>query len=183
MKISEIWRMKATSVIDTVAVDMMIAQANARTLVPIGGIAHAGARGISKVEVQVDGGEWREAQLRTPAKTEAQQPAEARKIGINRCQTGCPTFCFQGLVLEFRACHQLLRTRIAARLFRTRGFQGRTSGTNRVNLLLAKCLHHIAERRILARKEDHDEKVHSDLPVGLAGDRLPLRCTGHGCGV
>ncbi len=59
-------RMKATSVIDTVAVDMMIAQADARTLVPIGGIAHAGARGISKVEVQVDGGEWHEAQLRTP---------------------------------------------------------------------------------------------------------------------
>jgi Mo-co oxidoreductase dimerisation domain len=59
-------RMKATSVIDTVAVDMMIVQADASTLVPIGGIAHAGARGVSKVEVQVDGGEWREAQLRTP---------------------------------------------------------------------------------------------------------------------
>ncbi|HEY7183856.1 MAG TPA: molybdopterin-dependent oxidoreductase [Blastocatellia bacterium] len=59
-------RMKATSVIDTVAVDMMIVQANASTLVPIGGIAHAGARGVSKVEVQVDGSEWREAQLRTP---------------------------------------------------------------------------------------------------------------------
>jgi DMSO/TMAO reductase YedYZ molybdopterin-dependent catalytic subunit len=59
-------RMKATSVIDTIAVDMMIVQADARTLIPIGGIAHAGARGVSKVEVQVDGGEWREAQLRTP---------------------------------------------------------------------------------------------------------------------
>ncbi|HKC86266.1 MAG TPA: molybdopterin-dependent oxidoreductase, partial [Blastocatellia bacterium] len=59
-------RMKATSVIDTVAINMMIVQADARTLVPIGGIAHAGARGVSKVEVQVDGGEWREAQLRSP---------------------------------------------------------------------------------------------------------------------
>src|SRR5215831_17069163 len=59
-------RMKATSVIDTVAVDMMIVQADESTLVPIGGIAHAGARGVSKVEVQVDGGEWREAQLRAP---------------------------------------------------------------------------------------------------------------------
>ena len=59
-------RMKATSVIDTVSVDMMIVQADARTLIPIGGIAHAGARGVSKVEVQVDGGEWREAQLRVP---------------------------------------------------------------------------------------------------------------------
>ncbi|HZF41640.1 MAG TPA: molybdopterin-dependent oxidoreductase [Blastocatellia bacterium] len=59
-------RMKATSVIDTVATNMMIAQADERTLAPIGGIAHAGARGVSKVEVQVDGGEWREAQLRSP---------------------------------------------------------------------------------------------------------------------
>lgn len=59
-------RMKATSVIDTVAVDMMVVQADASTRVPIGGIAHAGARGISKVEVQVDGGEWRDAQLRAP---------------------------------------------------------------------------------------------------------------------
>jgi DMSO/TMAO reductase YedYZ molybdopterin-dependent catalytic subunit len=59
-------RMKATSVIDTVAMNMMIAQADARTLVPIGGIAHAGARGISKVEVQMNGGEWHEAQLRAP---------------------------------------------------------------------------------------------------------------------
>jgi DMSO/TMAO reductase YedYZ molybdopterin-dependent catalytic subunit len=58
--------MKATAVIDTVAVDMMIGQATNDTLVPVGGIAHAGARGISKVEVQVDGGEWREAQLRAP---------------------------------------------------------------------------------------------------------------------
>jgi DMSO/TMAO reductase YedYZ molybdopterin-dependent catalytic subunit len=33
----------------------------------IGGIAYAGARGISKVEVQLDGGPWRPAQLRTPA--------------------------------------------------------------------------------------------------------------------
>jgi Mo-co oxidoreductase dimerisation domain len=34
--------------------------------VPIGGIAHAGARGISRVEVRVDDGEWREAHLRDP---------------------------------------------------------------------------------------------------------------------
>ncbi|HYY98220.1 MAG TPA: molybdopterin-dependent oxidoreductase, partial [Pyrinomonadaceae bacterium] len=59
-------RMKATSVIDTIAVDMMVGQANQNTLVPVGGISHAGARGISKVEVRVDDGEWREAQLRTP---------------------------------------------------------------------------------------------------------------------
>lgn len=56
----------ATSVIDTVAVDMTIIGADHRKLVPIGGIAYAGARGISKVEVQVDGGPWQGAELRTP---------------------------------------------------------------------------------------------------------------------
>jgi DMSO/TMAO reductase YedYZ molybdopterin-dependent catalytic subunit len=34
--------------------------------VPVGGIAWAGARGISRVEVQVDGGPWVEARLRVP---------------------------------------------------------------------------------------------------------------------
>jgi len=57
--------MRATSVIDTVAVDNLV-QNGDTTLVPIGGIAHAGDRGISKVEVQVDGGPWVEAQLRDP---------------------------------------------------------------------------------------------------------------------
>ncbi len=59
-------KMKATSVIDTIAVDMTIINADQRKLVPIGGIAHAGARGISKVEVQVDDGTWQEAAIRTP---------------------------------------------------------------------------------------------------------------------
>jgi DMSO/TMAO reductase YedYZ molybdopterin-dependent catalytic subunit len=56
---------KATSVIDTVAVDHII-ENGSEMLVPIGGIAYAGARGISKVEVRVDGGPWAEAQLRSP---------------------------------------------------------------------------------------------------------------------
>lgn len=59
-------RMKATSVIDAVGVDMMIVGADRTTRVPIGGIAHAGARGISKVEVSVDGGPWNDAVLRQP---------------------------------------------------------------------------------------------------------------------
>jgi len=59
-------RMKATSVIDTVSVDMMLAQADRNTRIPVGGIAHAGARGISKVEVRVDSGPWTEARLRAP---------------------------------------------------------------------------------------------------------------------
>ncbi len=59
-------QMKTTSVIDTIAVDMTIITADQRKLVPIGGIAHAGARGISKVEVKVDEGPWQEAALRTP---------------------------------------------------------------------------------------------------------------------
>jgi DMSO/TMAO reductase YedYZ molybdopterin-dependent catalytic subunit len=58
--------MKATSVIDVVGMDMTIIRAGQEKLIPIGGIAHAGARGISKVEVQVDAGPWQPAVLRTP---------------------------------------------------------------------------------------------------------------------
>lgn len=59
-------RMRATSVIDTVGVDMMVVGADQSTRIPVGGIAHAGARGISRVEVRVDDGPWEEALLRTP---------------------------------------------------------------------------------------------------------------------
>jgi DMSO/TMAO reductase YedYZ molybdopterin-dependent catalytic subunit len=53
---------QTTSVID--AVDT---QGSSQTkVVPVGGIAYAGARGISKVEVQVDGGDWQTAELRDP---------------------------------------------------------------------------------------------------------------------
>ena len=58
--------MRATSVVDTVATNMMIMEADDETLVPVGGMAHAGDRGISKVEVRVDDGEWQEAELREP---------------------------------------------------------------------------------------------------------------------
>ena len=59
--------MKATSVIDVVGMDMNIIEAGQRKmLVPIGGIAHTGARGVSKVELQVDNGPWEPALLRTP---------------------------------------------------------------------------------------------------------------------
>jgi DMSO/TMAO reductase YedYZ molybdopterin-dependent catalytic subunit len=59
-------RMNATSVIDTIGVDMMVVSADESMLIPIGGISHAGARGISRVEVQVDDGAWQPAQLRDP---------------------------------------------------------------------------------------------------------------------
>lgn len=54
-------RPQIVSVIDAVAVDQA-----ADGLVPVGGIAWAGDRGIQKVEVQVDDGEWVEATLRVP---------------------------------------------------------------------------------------------------------------------
>jgi DMSO/TMAO reductase YedYZ molybdopterin-dependent catalytic subunit len=63
---NKVAQVHATSVIDTVAVDMTIIGADHRKLVPIGGIADAGARGISKVELQVDDGPWQPAELRTP---------------------------------------------------------------------------------------------------------------------
>lgn len=57
----------ATSVIDTVATDMMIIdETTEQQLIPIGGIAWAGTRGISQVQVRVNGGEWQDARLRTP---------------------------------------------------------------------------------------------------------------------
>ena len=58
-------QVKTTSVIDTVAVEAIIDDSD-QQLVPIGGIAYSGDRGISKVEVRVDGGPWQEAQLRSP---------------------------------------------------------------------------------------------------------------------
>ena len=61
----EIAQVKATSVIDSVAVEAVIEQGDQR-LIPIGGIAFSGDRGISKVEVRVDGGPWEAAQLRSP---------------------------------------------------------------------------------------------------------------------
>lgn len=59
-------RVRATSVIDTVATDMMVVDDQQNHLIPIGGIAWAGRRGIARVEVRIDDGEWREAQLRSP---------------------------------------------------------------------------------------------------------------------
>ena len=56
---------RATSVIDTVATKEIITDGD-KKLVPVGGIAWAGTRGISKVEVSIDEGDWHEAQLRTP---------------------------------------------------------------------------------------------------------------------
>ena len=57
---------RATSVVDTVAVDSLIEDGE-RKLVPIGGIAYAGARGISRVEVRIDDeANWHEADLRSP---------------------------------------------------------------------------------------------------------------------
>lgn len=58
-------QMRAVSVIDTVAADAPV-ERDGQRYVPVGGMAHAGARGISRVEVRVDGGEWREAELRAP---------------------------------------------------------------------------------------------------------------------
>lgn len=53
------------SVVDTVATDSILKQDDT-FIVPVGGIAYAGAKGISKVEVSVNSGEWEEAQLRQP---------------------------------------------------------------------------------------------------------------------
>jgi DMSO/TMAO reductase YedYZ molybdopterin-dependent catalytic subunit len=59
-------RMKTTSVIDVIGTDMMNMSTGSGAVVPIGGIAHAGARGIRSVEVAVDDGDWVSAELRQP---------------------------------------------------------------------------------------------------------------------
>jgi DMSO/TMAO reductase YedYZ molybdopterin-dependent catalytic subunit len=54
---------RTTSVIDVVA-GLRMPKAG---VIPVGGIAYAGARGISQVEIQVDDGPWEKAELRAPA--------------------------------------------------------------------------------------------------------------------
>ncbi len=56
---------RTTSVIDVVATGDLVRRGG-RTFVPVGGIADAGDRGVSRVEVQVDGGPWEAAELRQP---------------------------------------------------------------------------------------------------------------------
>ena len=58
-------QMRATSVVDVIAGDMTY-EKDGQVYVPVGGIAHAGARGVSKVEVRLNEGDWQEAQLRAP---------------------------------------------------------------------------------------------------------------------
>jgi hypothetical protein len=53
----EVAQVNAVSVIDTVAADSAY-EKRGESLVPIGGMAFAGARGISRVEPRVDKGEW-----------------------------------------------------------------------------------------------------------------------------
>lgn len=59
-------RMRATSFIDTIAVNRTWEGANGQKMVPIGGLAHAGVRGISRVEIKIDDGPWTAARLRAP---------------------------------------------------------------------------------------------------------------------
>ena len=58
-------QVKTTSVIDNVAVNAVY-ESEGQQLIPIGGIAFAGDRQVSKVEVRVDRGDWQEARLRAP---------------------------------------------------------------------------------------------------------------------
>lgn len=62
---SETAVVRTTSVIDTVAAEDAY-ESDGQMLVPVGGIAYAGARSISRVEVSVDDGDWQEAELRDP---------------------------------------------------------------------------------------------------------------------
>lgn len=58
-------QVRATSVIDVIGPEP-VRDASGRLLLPVGGIAFAGTRGIARVEVRVDEGPWMPAQLREP---------------------------------------------------------------------------------------------------------------------
>ncbi len=62
---SAIARVQTTSVIDTVAVSQTY-ESDGQTFIPIGGIVYTGARGVSRVQVRVDDGEWQDASLKAP---------------------------------------------------------------------------------------------------------------------
>ena len=53
----EVDQVKATSVIDIIGVDHVLQEGD-QSLVPVGGITSARARGISRVEVRMDGNSW-----------------------------------------------------------------------------------------------------------------------------
>jgi len=59
-------QMQTTSVVDGVGTSEVYRGEGDQLILPIGGYAIAGARGISKIEVSVDEGEWQEATLKTP---------------------------------------------------------------------------------------------------------------------
>lgn len=56
---------RATAVVDTVAIDAAYEQDGQR-MIPIGGIAWAGDRHLSTVQVRIDGGDWQPALIRAP---------------------------------------------------------------------------------------------------------------------
>jgi DMSO/TMAO reductase YedYZ molybdopterin-dependent catalytic subunit len=62
----EVAQVKATSVVDTVVVQSVGEAGQEERTVLAGGIAFAGDRGISQVQLRVDGGDWQDAQLRSP---------------------------------------------------------------------------------------------------------------------
>jgi hypothetical protein len=62
---NEVARVEPTSVIDTIDADSMF-EVDGQAFVPVDGIAFAGAKEISKVEIRANDGEWHEAELRSP---------------------------------------------------------------------------------------------------------------------
>jgi len=91
-------RMKATSVVDTAKAVLAAPTGEARSLVTVGGIAHAGARQVSRVEARVDEGPWQQAHLRDPLSDttwvvwRADLPATPGEHGVTvRCYEGDDT--------------------------------------------------------------------------------------------
>ncbi len=62
---SETAIVNTTSVVDTVSAEGAYEQ-DEQVMIPVGGIAYAGAKGISRVEVRIDENDWVEAEIREP---------------------------------------------------------------------------------------------------------------------
>jgi hypothetical protein len=84
--------MLAASVVDAAAFDL-------KGTVLAGGIAHAGARGVSRVDVRVDSGEWQEAKLRKPLSETAWVIWRAELAAVPASRE-CSVRCFDGAGVE-----------------------------------------------------------------------------------
>lgn len=88
-------RMQATSVVDAIEAEGASSNGGRDRSGLVGGIAHAGVRRISKVEVRLDAGQWAVAQLREPL-SEATWVVWRADVPLERGDHAVTVRCFEG---------------------------------------------------------------------------------------